>query len=70
MTDITMKLICPRAPNFILVDDMQKRKRQDGIVESPKVPVSMLTDEQKDQLAAEWRSSLDAVAERQRKGES
>ena len=70
MAEIKMQLVCPRAPNFISVDDGVKRSRQDGPSKLPTIPVSRLTVEQKDELAAEWRAKLDEVAERQAKGEN
>lgn len=56
MVDFTVKLKPVRPPNFVRIDGM----------ESTALPISQLSEEQKDELAREWRLSLDEVAKRQR----
>lgn len=70
MTEITLKLSCPRAPNYILIEQVCAVPRHCGPIEDFKIPVSALTEKQKDELAAEWRAALDEVAQRQREAKS
>lgn len=66
MVTFEMKLITPRAPNYIILDDGHVGSRGDGMKERPTIAVSQLSKEQKDALAKAWRDDLDAVAERQK----
>lgn len=57
MVDHTVKLAPVRPPNFVRVEGMGETT----------IRVADLSEAQKDELAREWRLSLDQVAERQRR---
>lgn len=63
MADFVIKVLPPKPPNFLRIG---VDRPADGT--QPMIRVADLNDEQKDQLAKEWRASLDVVADRQRKG--
>jgi hypothetical protein len=55
MTNITFKLVCPRLPNFIKIEDLDSM-----------MPVEDLSDEQLIKLADEWKQKLLDHAARRR----
>ena len=47
-------------PNFIILDDGKIGKKQDGLVERPKVPISDLTPEQVEEYINGWAEEFRA----------
>ncbi len=62
MAEITQKLVTPRVPNFIMIEGPTGR-RQDGFIESTKVSIADLADDQLLQIAEDWKSDLIARAQ-------
>lgn len=61
--DVAAQLKCPTPPNYVFLDI--PGLVSEGKMNTPKVRVADLSDEQKDWLAAEWRKELDKVSARQ-----
>jgi hypothetical protein len=58
--EIKLKVIYPHMPNFIILDDGKIGKKQDGLVERPKVPISDLTPEQVEEYINGWAEEFRA----------
>jgi hypothetical protein len=66
MTTVKFKVRVPLVPNFVQIEMPVLSEKQKGFTENPYVSIGTLSDEQLEELVAEWRVALFNRAKSQR----